>query len=284
MPLRRGAALADQATLRRWDTEVFHPPVATAIDVDAQAFIDAAGLTDDTQIAAVNGLALDLKNAELWDKLQVIYPLVGGTADTHKWNLKDPRDANDAFRVTWSGAGIVHSATGVNPVSGDCFGNTHYVPLDEAIIDDASMSLYSRTDSVGGSQCDMGAFDPVDATRFHLIVRYDGDLFYPGLAETGSTPLVTPSTDSRGLFANSRLDVDYQHGYRNGAEFGPPSAVHASRLPSQAVYLLRLNDFPAGPSRREVAFYSIGRGFTDDEHADLNIAVQAYQTELGRQV
>ena len=31
--------------------------------------------------------------------MKAIYPFVGGTATTHKFNLKDPADINAAFRL-----------------------------------------------------------------------------------------------------------------------------------------------------------------------------------------
>jgi hypothetical protein len=35
----------------------------------------------------------------IWRKTHAIYPLLGGTASAHKFNLKDPRDLNAAYRL-----------------------------------------------------------------------------------------------------------------------------------------------------------------------------------------
>lgn len=259
--------------------------VSSVVDSDAQAFLTAAGITDPTEVAAVSVLVVAMKTASIWSKMQAVYPFVGGTADTHKWNLADPRDLDAAFRISWTG-GLTHASTGITPDGGsNSYGDTHYVPNDNAIITDCSLSWYSRTQSDGSpSQCDMGAYDPAITLRFHLIIRYEGDLFYYGLGEEGSTASATPSTDSRGLFANSRFDTSMQHGYRNGVPFGTPEAVTATALPTQSVYLGRLNDFSAGPSTREFAFCTISRSLTDADQAALYSAVQAFQTTLGRQV
>ena len=61
--------------------------VWTSVDSDAAAFLTASGITDSTQSGAVNRLVLDLKAASIWTKMAAIYPLVGGTAAKHKWNL-----------------------------------------------------------------------------------------------------------------------------------------------------------------------------------------------------
>ena len=85
-----------------------------SLDVDAQAFITATGITDATQITAVNNLVLGLKGNNIWTKMKAIYPMVGGTATTHKFNLKNPLDTDAAFRLVFSG-GWTHSANGALP-------------------------------------------------------------------------------------------------------------------------------------------------------------------------
>ena len=59
-------------------------------DADAQAFLTAASITDPTISGAINTLVVQMKADNIWTKMKAIYPLVGGTATTHKWNLKNP--------------------------------------------------------------------------------------------------------------------------------------------------------------------------------------------------
>jgi hypothetical protein len=72
-------------------------------DPDVLAFVAASGVTDNTQKSAVNTLVTSLKEYSVWTKLNAIYPFVGGTATTHKWNLKDPRDLDAAYRLEFFG-------------------------------------------------------------------------------------------------------------------------------------------------------------------------------------
>ena len=69
-----------------------------AYDPDAQAFITAAGITDNTQKSAINTLVLDMKGFGIWTKMKAIYPFVGGTATTHKFNLKNPLDTSTLYK------------------------------------------------------------------------------------------------------------------------------------------------------------------------------------------
>ena len=77
------------------------------VDPDAQAFITAASITDPTQQSAINQLVVDLKGYSIWTKMSAIYPMVGGTASSHKFNLKDPRDLDAAFRLVFMVDGLI---------------------------------------------------------------------------------------------------------------------------------------------------------------------------------
>ena len=106
----------------------FSIPAGSSFDPDAQAFITAAGITDPTQQTAIDSLVIGLKADSLWTNMQAIYPFVGGTATTHKYNLKDPRDLNAAYRLSFAG-GWTHSVNGAlgNGVNNIC--DTNYVGL-----------------------------------------------------------------------------------------------------------------------------------------------------------
>jgi alkaline phosphatase len=71
-----------------YDLPVFSVPAS--YDTDAKAFLTASQVADTIQQSAINDLVLDLKSANIWTKMKAVYPIVGGTALTHKWNLKNP--------------------------------------------------------------------------------------------------------------------------------------------------------------------------------------------------
>jgi hypothetical protein len=75
---------------------------APAFDSDAQAFITATAITDTTQQNAIDALVIGLKTDLLWTKMLAVYPFVGGTATTCKYNLKNPLDTDAAFRLNFS--------------------------------------------------------------------------------------------------------------------------------------------------------------------------------------
>ena len=127
--------------VRGW---VAQETTSNVTDVDATSFITAASITDTTQISALNTLVNDLKTYGLWTKMKALYPFVGGSAASHKFNLKDPRDLNVAFRLTFNGGGT-HNATGYQPNGTNGSANTFLSPSANQSLTSAHFSLYSRT-------------------------------------------------------------------------------------------------------------------------------------------
>jgi hypothetical protein len=107
-------------------------------DPNAQAFLNAAVITNVTQANAINSLVIGLKADGLWNNMQALYPFVGGTAATHKYNLKDPRDLNAAYRIGFSG-GWTHNLNGAIGNGINTIADTSYFPFG-----DGEMGLYSR--------------------------------------------------------------------------------------------------------------------------------------------
>jgi hypothetical protein len=107
---------------------------------------------------AVNQLVLDLKAASIWTKMKAIYPFVGGTASLHKWNLKDPRDLDAAFRLTFFG-GWTHTTNGAQGNGTNSYADSFFIPSTQySVIDNAALSVYSRTNIIEG-RCEIGCFN-----------------------------------------------------------------------------------------------------------------------------
>src|SRR4030095_3507396 len=66
-------------------------------------FVKATGITDQLVKASLDSLITNARNHNWWSLCKAIYPVVGGTPESCKFNLKDPRDDDAAYRVTWHG-------------------------------------------------------------------------------------------------------------------------------------------------------------------------------------
>lgn len=257
-------------------------PVISVVDPDAASFLAAAGIVDPIITDAVSQLASSLKSAGLWAKLKAIWPMVGGTASTHKWNLKDPRDVDAAFRLAFFGT-WTHSPTGAFPASG--YADTFFNPATQFSASDGSLGFYSRTATTGPAgvpNYDMGCASAGDARATIVICRYHSGLTYLDFG-TADYPNVA-QTDGRGLFVTNRNGASNTTGYKNGAKI--LNAADDVLHPNFSFYIgaNNTNGSPAYYSTKECAFAFTGAGMTDAEQASLYSAIQAFQTTLSRNV
>jgi len=255
--------------------------LAAATDADAQAFITAAGITDATQKSAVNQLVLDLKSYSIWTKMKAIYPIVGGSATTHKWNLKDPRDLDAAYRLTFT-TGWTHSSTGMTPNGTSAFADTFFIPSIDT--DGTShYSFYSRTD-VAANAIVFGT-NASGPNYFYTTLNPRNTSNQCTSAINENTGEVFANTSSLGLFiTNRQASNDYDVWINSTKKI---NTIKASLGRSAfKLYLGALNGAGTASnySINQCAFFSAGLPLTDAEASNFYTAVQNYNTTLGRQV
>lgn len=259
---------------------------AGGTDADAQAFITAAGITDATQQSAINTLVTDLKGYGIWTKMKAIYPFVGGTSSTHKWNLKDPRDLDAAFRLVFSG-GWTHSSTGALPNGTNGYADSFLIPSTSLSVTSGHLSFYSRN-NFEDTSCDFGsanrnAFNQPVAPENIILSRYTG-LGFVAVYGTYNSNSQISNSDSRGYYIVNRNSSTNTTAFKNNTkvlDFAQTSGLSPNSL---TIGCENLGTLQIRFSSRECAFASIGDGLTDTEAANLNTAVQAYQTTLSRNV
>ena len=87
--------------------DIVLPASGTPIDADAQAFLTATGLSGVNEILAVNTFVTEAKAQGIWNDLDKIYPFIGGTSTTHRYNLKNALADGTFF------GGVTHNSNGV---------------------------------------------------------------------------------------------------------------------------------------------------------------------------
>ena len=252
-------------------------------DLDATAFITAASITDSTQISALNTLVNDLKTYGLWTKMKALYPFVGGTATSHKFNLKDPRDDNAAYRLVFSG-GWTHSSTGALPNGTTGYADTKLNENSVMTLGSEHMSYYSRT-NILGLYVDMGVWNASSNYGTQILTRHtylSSDSFLGYVTDANSAYIT--NTDSRGFFMTNRPSISQLKLQKNSSIITFSSNVINKVNDNFWIGARNINSNSYLYSPRETAFASIGDGLTDTEASAFYTAVQAYQTTLGRQV
>jgi hypothetical protein len=259
--------------------------VNTGIDADALAFLQAAAITDLTITNAINRLVLELKYYGLWTKMKAIYPFVGGTASTHKWNLKDPQDTNGAFRLVFFG-GITHDGTGItgNTVNGFC--DTFLSPSAVLTANNTSVGVYvgvenaSNTTEIG---CSGASFLPI----IGLSTRGLNDETQFDSYDFTQHRILVSNTLALGLTHGSVITSTDQRVYKNGVQIGSTITIAQTQgLPTPSIYILSRNDNGTSTNRspKNLRFAFISDGLNVSDSLNIYNTIQAFQTTLNRNV
>ena len=76
---------------------LFSPGLGKEDDTDVDAFLTSANINNLQIKQALNTFVSKLKEDQIWEKFEAIYPFVGGSSNSTSINLKDPT----AFQITW---------------------------------------------------------------------------------------------------------------------------------------------------------------------------------------
>jgi hypothetical protein len=240
------------------------------------AFATATGITDTTILGALNTFDTGLISNGLDTKMKALYPFVGGTASTHKFNFMDARDLNAAFRLTFSG-GITHSSNGVQFGGVNGWAETYLQPSSQLALNSTHASIYSRTNNATQvydfCASNSGNFSP------DIAINFSGTTYYQ--IHQGSYSTISDG-DSLGMRLISRTDLITEKLFKNSSLILSSSKVGAFLSPGT----INISKFPSGGywSNRQYAFITIGAGLTDTEASNLYTLTQAFQTTLSRQV
>lgn len=250
----------------------------------AENFIIAASITNETQQSAIYKLCDDLTNTGLINKMVAIYPFVGGSSETHKWNLKDPRDADSAFRLTFFG-GATHSSTGYSSSQSNGYANTYLTPASVLPATNNHLSVYNRSTVVGSLV--RGNIATSNASNvFNQL--FSGASFFSGNGTTnqGGVSFTTTGT-VQGYWIGSKTSNSQRFGFRNGVLNSAVTTTTDNTLNYTLPFFINARN-SAGTanlfSGHEISFATIGYGLTQEECATLYTIVQTFQTTLGRQV
>jgi hypothetical protein len=251
------------------------------VDPDAQAFITAAGITNPTQQGAINNLVIGLKADNLWTKFKAIYPIVGGSAASHKFNLKDPRDLDAAFRLNFTN-GWTHSANGMTPNGTSAYANTFLIPSSQLSLNSTHIASYLRTNL----QFAGPIISTEDASSYnnglYIWPWQSSNQYSVRINDNGSSGVAAAPADIRGLHIATRTAVNVKKYRLNNTELFN-STESSIGLNTSSIYLSASRN-NANYNGNQIAFSSIGDGLTDTEAANFYTAVQAYQTTLSRNV
>lgn len=252
-------------------------------DLDAIAFINSAGLTNITHKLAINQLVLDLKANSLWSDMIAIYPFIGGTASSHKWNLKDPRDLDAAYRLTFSG-GITHSGSGMVGNSVNGYADTKLIPATSLTLNDTSVGAYILNESAVSAEGIIGIFN----TSTQLLRLFYTGIYLEDQQYSNNLGRALSIWSNKKGFTTSSNTAGLHFTMKNGLIVSQITTNGGSLPTLRNIYISAINGNNSGQivyfSAMIFAFAYISKYLTPTKAANLYTSVQTYQTTLGRQV
>jgi hypothetical protein len=215
--------------------------------------------------------------------MYAIYPFVGGTASSHKWNLKDPRNLDAAFRLIFNG-GMTHSSTGVLFNGTNGWANTSSISSSPY-----SFGVYTRNSTDNDADYMGSQFSYIDPDPETGEVYVSGYHVNYSIYEISNLYGIQATHNSVRTGLSTVVYDGGQKLYKNGVSiasnvgYGLDSiavnmAIGATNPNSQGLPIY-------GYSNQSIAFaFMSTASFNSTQNANLNTRVQAFQTTLGRQV
>ena len=264
---------------RFWEAETRVWATTPPFDPDAQAFLTATGISDPTQGSAVNQLVLDLKAAAIWTKMTAVYPIVGGTATTHKYNLVDPQDTDAAYRIDFNGT-FTHSANGAaGGGNSSDWADTHWIPANQSFANGVHWSANVYSGQTSGGQYNMGSAGTGD---WALINGFTSQTDY---WQAGTGGYLTNVGDSPSDFiAGTANGTNIRALYDDGVQVASSTNGSINTSVTISTYLWAVNVFnsAASNSNDTMNFFTIGEYLNSTEMAALYGAITTFNTTLGR--
>ncbi len=254
--------------------------IAQILTIRTNAFMTASGISDSTIRGALNTFDAGLISNSLDTKMRAVYPFVGSTASTHRWNFMDARDLDAAFRLSFVG-GWTHSTTGALPNGSNTYANTFLVG-STSLTSPSHLSYYTRTNgNTNTDQIDLGT------SNFWLSLWYKGSGLDAILARNQTSTVLLNGgavTDSRGFGLTTKIGTTAKI-FKNTTQ-ATSATDTGTTYATTSIYIGAANfsNLANLYSNRECSFASIGNGLTDTESTTFYNLVQALQTTLGRQV
>jgi len=260
-------------------------------DVDAQIFINLANITNNTEREAINNLYKNLKGVggqntvhDFYTNLSAFYPFAGGTASSFIYNGKNP-SASNPYNLSFSG-GITYSVNGpkFNGING--YANT-FIPQNAMQRNTNGFCAYVREnnfilESYFGHQS-RPSFTETEI-GFNLINQWSGADKFSGAGGT------TIQANRNALIRVNRNNNANYRVYRNGVQIELITAASEANTDTTTFLIgaQRRGDTNTAQNFSDKTFcyaeISNGHSLSAAQEIIYYNCIQAYQTELGRQV
>jgi hypothetical protein len=252
------------------------------IDVDAQAYIDdviaEGGTITPTVSAATDTLFTSLKFNNLYSKIALLYPMLGGIANSSKLEAK----GNTSYNMTWT-SGVTFSSSGATGNGTDGYGSTGWIQNTNSAsfgmgLDDASAWVYIQNVVSASNKYTFGSADSTRSFGFGNS--------YNGFVRVGISSSIVQTTTFRasvsaGFAGESRTgstNIDY---YWTDSSSASTIAVASSAMARNNMDLFRAGTI-GGYTQDTIGTFGIGQGLSNSEFITLRAIIIEFNQAIGR--
>ena len=261
--------------------------IGYVLDTDASKVIEAVRSTGVTITPAMmhyaHYLISNMKNIGTWQLSNAVYGFVGGTADSHKWNWKDTRDLDAAFRLTYFNS-PTHSSNGASTNGTSSYIDTNFNPSLNLTTRNTYLSVYLKSVGTSNSSHITGATNSsIPTSTILMINRPNSSSFISSSSLNYFAAIPAQSILTGCLVGNSNSNNIFL--YKNGLDLTNFRAVGTSTVfPNLNVVIggSRTNAGVGSFSQITIPFYSIGAGLTDAQSIQQSQIVTNAQAILNR--
>lgn len=222
----------------------------------------------------------------VWQKCVAIYGFVGGNEWKHKWNWKDMRDLDAAFRLVFFG-GVSHNSSGIKSNGTTGHANTFLTPSTTLTIGNTHLSVYINSNDAVSNVSSSLRVSTSGSDLGIITKRQNGNI--NSIQPTNNTVFtnfnVTPSPFSAiGYYIGQNNSTEHSF-YYNGFKLTPTTTQQQNfALPNLPLFLMAQSNNGAaqGFDVKTIPFASIGSSLTDQQAISSSQVITYSQGILNR--
>lgn len=254
-------------------------PTGPSFDSSAEAYFQAAGITDQTEKQAANALIVGLKDANIWDGIFRLFLFSPTSLDAASYCAKTLTQGTFVNTPTHSANGVLFN--GVDQAFTLTGALNAIMPSSQ---NSACTAVYQRNEigDITSSDLWYGAGSFTSASQLSLVRLLTSEDLICRIWTSGTNTRVSAQTDARGFYTINRV-ADLLSCFKNGALEDSASLAPAAPTTSPLSFACRNdNSSLSGFSNIQLAFACLSLAISDQ--TTLYDLVEAYQVSLGRSV
>ena len=256
------------------------------LDSDSSKIIEAVRSTGVVITEAmrlyVDYIVSNMKSIGTWDLCNAVYGFVGGTAASHKFNWKDLRDVDAAFRLSFFNS-PAHDSFGITGNGSNAYANTFFIPRTNLGNSSLSFSVYStKNTNEATNKIMLGAINVSDLSLTSLALTFSVEI---GVSNSFGNDYanVTKRADNKGYIL-VKTGVGNNQLIYNDISFNLTNKFNSSLSSNNDVFLLARNSLgsPQLPTSKSIGFAHLGSGLTNTQAQQQSQIVINAQLILNR--